>query len=76
FPATGSRVYVSGGCEYAEANPYSGLLIVTSGNEAANLEIYTTLYGQYMFIVDGKRTFKVNKDRRSQGLSLRAVADK
>ncbi len=76
FPATGTRVYVSGGCEYAEANPYSGLWIGTAGKASANLELYPTLYGQYMFIVDGKRTFKVNKDRRSQGMSLRAVADK
>ena len=28
-----------------------------------------------MFIINGKRTFKVNKDRRSQGLSLRCVRD-
>ena len=28
-----------------------------------------------MFIINGKRTFKVNKDRRSQGMSLRCVRD-
>ncbi len=75
FPATGTRVYVSGGCDFTEANPYSGLWIGTAGKAHANLELYPTLYGQYMFIINGKRTFKVNKDRRSQGMSLRAVAD-
>lgn len=33
------------------------------------------LYGQYMFIINGKRTFKVNKDARSQGMNVRCVAE-
>jgi len=28
-----------------------------------------------MFIINGKRTFKVNKDKRSQGMSLRCVKE-
>ena len=76
FPATGTRVYASGGCDFAEnGNPYGGLWIGTKGKTAADLTAYPTLYGQYMFIINGKRTFKVNKDKRSQGMSLRAVKD-
>lgn len=76
FPATGTRVYASGGLDFPEgSNPYSGLWFGTKGKESADLETYPTLYGQYMFIVNGRRTFKVNKDRRSQGLSVRCVRD-
>lgn len=75
FPACGTRVYVSGGCDFAKENPYSGMWIGTAGKASANLEQYPTLYGQYMFIINGKRTFKVNKDRRSQGMSVRAVRE-
>ena len=75
FPACGTRVYVSGGCDFTEANPYGGMWIGTAGKTSANLEMYPTLYGQYMFIINGKRTFKVNKDRRSQGMSVRAVRE-
>lgn len=76
FPATGTRVYASGGLDFPEGNnPYSGLWFGTKGKTSANLEANPTLYGQYMFIINGKRTFKVNKDRRSQGLSLRCVRD-
>lgn len=75
FPATGTRVYASGGCDFSEANPYSGIWFGTKGKAAADLEAYPTLYGQYMFIINGKRTFKVNKDKRSQGMSVRAVKD-
>ena len=55
--------------------PASGLWIGTKGKASDNLELYPDLYGQYMFIVNGKRTFKVNKDKRSQGLSLRCVKE-
>lgn len=75
FPTTGTRVYASGGLDYTEASPYSGLWIGTKGKASDNLELYPDLYGQYMFIVNGKRTFKVNKDKRSQGLSLRCVKE-
>lgn len=76
LPATGTRAYVSGGCDFPDMNHYSGLWIGTAGKASADLVANPTLYGQYMFIINGKRTFKVNKDRRSQGMSLRAVADK
>lgn len=76
FPATGTRAYVSGACDFPDANHYSGLWIGTAGKAASDLVQYPTLYGQYMFVINGKRTFKVNKDRRSQGMSLRAVADR
>lgn len=76
FPATGTRVYASGGLDYPEGgNPYSGLWIGTKGKTSADLETYPDLYGQYMFIINGKRTFKVSKDKRSQGMSLRCVRD-
>ena len=75
FPATGTRVYASGGLDFTAAAPYSGLWIGTKGKASSNLEEYPTLYGQYMMIVNGRRTFKVGKDRRSQGLSLRCVRD-
>lgn len=76
FPATGTRVYASGSLDYPEGgNPYSGLWIGTKGKASANLEENPELYGQYMFIINGKRTFKVSKDKRSQGLSLRCVRD-
>ena len=76
FPATGTRVNFSGGLDCSEAgNPYSGLWIGTKGQESSNLEEYPQLYAQYMFIINGKRTFKVNKDARSQGMSLRCVRE-
>ena len=75
FPTIGTRVYASGGLNYAEATAYSGMWIGTAGKASSNLEEYSTLYGQYMFIGNGKRTFKVNKDCRAQGMSLRCVAE-
>lgn len=75
FPATGTRVYASGGLDHQSANPYGGLWIGTAGKASANLEEHPELYGQYMFIINGKRTFKVNKDARSQGMSLRCVKE-
>jgi hypothetical protein len=76
FPATGTRAYASGTLDYpANGNKYSGLWIGTKGKAAENLELYPDLYGQYMFIINGKRTFKVSKDKRSQGMSLRCVRD-
>ncbi len=75
FPTTGTRVYASGGLDYTEASPYSGLWIGTKGKASDDLITYPTLYGQYMGIINGKRTFKVSKDRRSQGMSLRCVKE-
>lgn len=76
FPTTGTRVYASGTLDYPEGgSPYSGLWIGTKGAAASDLVAYPTLYGQYMFIINGKRTFKVNKDKRSQGLSVRCVKE-
>lgn len=76
FPATGTRAYVTGTLDYPEnGNPYGGLWIGTKGKTSSNLELYPDLYGQYMFIIDGKRTFKVSKDKRSQGMSLRCVRE-
>lgn len=75
FPTIGTRVYASGGLSYAEATPYSGIWIGTAGKASSNLDEYPTLYGQYMFIGSGKRTFKVNKDARSQGMSVRCVKE-
>ena len=76
FPATGTRVYASGTVDYPETgNPYGGLWIGTKGTEASDLQAYPTRYGQYMFIINGKRTFKVSKDRRSQGMSVRCVRE-
>lgn len=75
FPACGTRVYASGGLDLTEATPYSGMWIGTAGKASANVEQYPELYGQYMFIINGKRTFKVNKDARSQGMSVRCVKE-
>ncbi len=76
FPTTGTRAYASGSLDYPEGgNPYSGLWIGTKGKASADLEQNPALYGQYMFIINGKRTFKVNKDKRSQGMSLRCVKE-
>jgi hypothetical protein len=76
FPTTGTRAYASGTLDYPSGgNPYSGLWIGTKGATASDLTLYPTLYGQYMFIINGRRTFKVSKDRRSQGLSVRCVKE-
>lgn len=72
FPATGTRAYASGTLDFPEgSNPYSGLWIGTKGTSSS-----ADRYGQYMFIINGKRTFKVSKDKRSQGLSVRCVREK
>lgn len=75
FPACGTRAYVSGGCDYQAANPYGGMWVGTKGKTASDIVAYPTVYGQYMFIINGKRTYKMSKDRRSQGMSVRAVRD-
>ncbi len=75
FPTNGTRVAQSGGLNYTEANAYSGLWIGTAGKANSNLDLYPTLYGQYMFIGSGKRTFKVSKDCRAQGMNVRCVAE-
>lgn len=76
FPTTGTRAYASGTLDYPlGGNPYSGLWIGTKGKTSSNLEENPDLYGQYMFIINGRRTFKVSKDKRSQGMSLRCVKE-
>lgn len=75
FPAVGTRVYASGGLDCGETSMYSGMWIGTAGKASSTPEIYPELYGQYMFIINGKRTFKVTKDARSQGLSVRCVKE-
>lgn len=75
FPATGTRAYASGGLDHSETNPYSGIWIGTAGKASSTPEIYPELYGQYMFIINSKRMFKVSKDARSQGMSLRCVKE-
>ncbi len=75
FPTIGTRVYASGGLNYPQATPYSGMWIGTAGKASSDLDTYPSLYGQYMFIINGRRTFKVNKDIRSQGMNVRCVAE-
>ena len=74
FPATGTRVYEGGGLDFIDpaegGNPYSGIWFGTIGSASEYNH-----YGQYMFIINGKRTFKCSKDSRSQGMSLRCVAE-
>lgn len=72
FPAAGTRVYASGGLDLTEANPYGG---VWFGNAGATSSVNEVVYGQYMAIMKSKRTFKTMKDSRSQGLSVRCVAE-
>lgn len=79
YPATGTRVYASGGLDFTDPSvvgySYAGMWIGTAGKAADDIITYPTLYGQYMMIVDGKRTYKVQKDKRSQGMSLRCVVE-
>ena len=72
FPTAGTRVYASGGLNLTEASPYSGMWIGTAGKASS---VNQTLYGQYMAIMKSKRTFKVMKDSRSQGMSVRCVKE-
>lgn len=74
FPATGTRVYASGGLDYNEGFEYSGLWIGTKG-EASKDPAHPDLYGQYKFIIDGRFFNLVSKDSRSQGMSLRCVRE-
>lgn len=74
FPCTGTRVYASGGLDYPEANPYAGVWFGTASVKPAT-STSQVVYGQYMAIMKSKRTFKVNKDARSQGLSVRCVKE-
>ena len=74
FPATGTRVYASGGLDYNEGYEYSGLWIGTKG-DASKDPAHPDLYGQYKFIIDGRFFNLVSKDARSQGMSLRCVRE-
>ncbi|MBO6169813.1 MAG: hypothetical protein J6O51_07555 [Bacteroidales bacterium] len=75
LPAAGTRVNYSGGLNISEAIPYGGIWIGTAGKASDNLDLYPTLYGQYMGIFSGKRTYKMGKDSRSQGLSVRCCKE-
>ena len=74
FPCTGTRVYASGGLDNPEANPYAGVWFGTASVKSAT-STSQVVYGQYMSIMNNKRTFKVIKDTRSQGMSVRCVKE-
>lgn len=74
FPCTGTRVYASGGLDYPEANPYAGVWFGTAAVRSAT-STSPEMYGQYMAIMKSKRTFKVMKDARSQGMCVRCVKE-
>lgn len=74
FPCTGTRVYASGGLDYPEANPYAGVWFGTAAVKSAT-STSPEVYGQYMAIMKSKRTFKVMKDARSQGMCVRCVKE-
>ena len=74
FPCTGTRVYASGGLDNPEANPYAGVWFGTAAVKSAT-STSPVVYGQYMGIMKSKRLFKVGKDSRSQGLSVRCVKE-
>lgn len=74
FPCTGTRVYASGGLDNPEANPYAGVWFGTAAVKSAT-STSPVVYGQYMAIMKSKRTFKVNRDSRSQGMCVRCVKE-
>lgn len=74
FPCTGTRVYASGGLDHQEANPYAGVWFGTAAVKSAT-STSPEVYGQYMAIMKSKRTFKVMKDARSQGMCMRCVKE-
>lgn len=75
FPTLGVRVFTAGGHTYPEGTPYAGMWIGTAGKASADLEQFPNLYGQYMFIQKNKRMYKVTKDFRAQGMSVRCVKE-
>ena len=77
WPSCGTRVNYSGGLDYPEANPYSGMWVGTAGQASTDLETNPALYGRYTFISKTKRLYNKydQKDSRSQGLSVRCVAE-
>ncbi len=74
FPCTGTRVYASGGLDNPEANPYAGVWFGTASVKSAT-STSPVAYGQYMGIMKNKRMYKVMKDARSQGMSVRCVKE-
>lgn len=74
LPAGGTRVYESGELSYIISGPYGGMWLGTAGKASDDLETNPQRYGQYLFIIDG-RMFKVMKDIRSQGMSVRCVRE-
>ncbi len=76
WPAAGTRVNYSGGLDFPATNYYGGMWIGTAGKASSDLVTYPALYGQYQFIINGKRTYtRIQKDSRAQGLSVRCVAE-
>ncbi len=75
LPAAGTRVNETGGLSIDVSSGYGGIWFGTHGKAAENLDENPALYGQYMFVGSGKRTFKVMKDTRAQGMSVRCVAE-
>ncbi len=75
LPAAGTRVNETGGLSIDVSSGYGGVWFGTHGKAAENLDENPALYGQYMFVGSGKRTFKVMKDTRAQGMSVRCVAE-
>lgn len=77
WPACGTRVNYSGGLDFPQVNPYSGMWLGTAGKASADLEANPALYGRYTFVSKGKRLYNKydQKDSRSQGLSVRCVAE-
>ena len=72
FPAGGTRVYASGGLDYPEANPYAGIWTGTAVKPGTTSQV---VYGQYMFIINNRRMYKVINDVRSQGMNVRCVRE-
>lgn len=74
FPCTGTRVYASGGLDCPEATPYAGVWFGTAAVKSPT-STRPEVFGQYMAIMKSKRTFKVMKDARSQGMCVRCVKE-
>lgn len=74
FPCAGTRVYESGILSYNIGDGYGGMWIGTAGKSNPDLERYPALYGQYLFLIEGS-FFKISKDSRSQGMSIRCVKE-
>lgn len=76
FPFCGSRVNYTGGLDFPEERTYGGYWIANHGKASSDLEQFPTLYGQYIYFYTNRRMYgRHMKDSRSQGLSVRCVAE-